>query len=284
MNVEIPQHAGLADLGTGADHSYIDQDVTSGASPTFDGTNFTGIPDGGLDETYLQADGSVALAGAWNMGSQAITNANIDTGDIAIAVTNSEWDAAYTHSQDNSQAHTDYMLNTGDISTGDIEIAYANDGGDVNLTLRNTAGAGSTDESASIIVTTTGSNSSMGKIVFDREGSYAGPPGNYDSSMSFYTVGSSSETVALTIDESQHLHLPFDNKRIYFGTAKDASIYYDGTDLVIDPQLVGSGTIDIKMSATDVGSATGNTCQDFEEYFVIQLNGTAYRVPCEPAP
>jgi len=29
---------------TGTDHTYIDQDVTSGASPTFTGTNFTGIP------------------------------------------------------------------------------------------------------------------------------------------------------------------------------------------------------------------------------------------------
>ncbi len=36
-------HANLANLSTGADHSFIDQDVTSGSSPTFDGTNFTGI-------------------------------------------------------------------------------------------------------------------------------------------------------------------------------------------------------------------------------------------------
>jgi len=28
----------------GSDHSYIDQDVTSGATPTFTGTNFTGVP------------------------------------------------------------------------------------------------------------------------------------------------------------------------------------------------------------------------------------------------
>ncbi len=42
---------------TGESHAYIDQDVTIGSSPTFDGTNFTGIPDGGLDETYLLLDG-----------------------------------------------------------------------------------------------------------------------------------------------------------------------------------------------------------------------------------
>ncbi|GAH03620.1 unnamed protein product, partial [marine sediment metagenome] len=66
----------------GSDHSFINQSVVSGASPTFDGTNFTGIPDGSLDETYLRADGTIALAGAWDMGSQILTNVNIDSGVI----------------------------------------------------------------------------------------------------------------------------------------------------------------------------------------------------------
>lgn len=34
----------------GSDHSFIDQDVTSGSSPTLDGANFTGIPTAGLDD------------------------------------------------------------------------------------------------------------------------------------------------------------------------------------------------------------------------------------------
>jgi len=42
------QHDNLQGLGTGAAHSYIDQDVTSGSTPTFTGTNFTGIPYSGL--------------------------------------------------------------------------------------------------------------------------------------------------------------------------------------------------------------------------------------------
>lgn len=36
-------HGNLQGLSTGADHSYIDQSVVSGATPTFTGTNFTGI-------------------------------------------------------------------------------------------------------------------------------------------------------------------------------------------------------------------------------------------------
>jgi len=55
-------HGNIQGLGTGADHSYIDQTVVSGASPTFDGSNFTGIPDGALDENYILH----SLAGAAN--------------------------------------------------------------------------------------------------------------------------------------------------------------------------------------------------------------------------
>lgn len=52
-------HGNLAGLDTGADHSYIDQDVTSGSSPTLDGTNFTGIPDGALDTDYVEVAGDI---------------------------------------------------------------------------------------------------------------------------------------------------------------------------------------------------------------------------------
>ncbi|KKL46032.1 hypothetical protein LCGC14_2349680, partial [marine sediment metagenome] len=47
---------------------------------------------------YLLADGTRALAGAWNMGSQILTNVNIDSGDIHNDVTHTQWDAAYSHS------------------------------------------------------------------------------------------------------------------------------------------------------------------------------------------
>lgn len=36
-------HGNLQGLSTGADHSYIDQDVTSGSTPTFGGANITGV-------------------------------------------------------------------------------------------------------------------------------------------------------------------------------------------------------------------------------------------------
>jgi len=58
---------------SGASHTYINQDVTSASSPTFDGTNFTGIPNGALDGSYIYADGTRPLTGDWAMGAYDLT-------------------------------------------------------------------------------------------------------------------------------------------------------------------------------------------------------------------
>ncbi len=64
----------------------------------------------GLDDDdhaqYLRADGTRVLAGAWDMGSQVLTNVNIDTGNIHNDVVNTEWDAAYTHIGESGASHT----------------------------------------------------------------------------------------------------------------------------------------------------------------------------------
>lgn len=60
---------------------------------------------------YLLASGTRALAGAWDMGNQILTNVNIDSGDINNAVTNAKWDAAYTHVGSDGKNHSDVVLN-----------------------------------------------------------------------------------------------------------------------------------------------------------------------------
>jgi hypothetical protein len=50
-----------------------------------------------------------------------------------------------------------------------------------------------------------------------------------------------------------------DNDKTFWGAGSDASIYYDGTDLIIDPREVGSGVLDVRapIQITDVGSLLG---------------------------
>jgi hypothetical protein len=80
----------------GSDHSFIDQDVTSGSSPTIDGTNITGIPTAGIDDdavTYAKMQNVVAddrilgnVGGAGGIvaeltGTQVRTLTGLGTGD-----------------------------------------------------------------------------------------------------------------------------------------------------------------------------------------------------------
>lgn len=46
-----------------------------------------------------------------------------------------------------------------------------------------------------------------------------------------------------------------DNESIIFGTGADASILYDGTNLVINPQLVGSGVLDLAAGILELNNA-----------------------------
>jgi hypothetical protein len=81
-------HGNLTGLSTGADHSYIDQDVTSGSSPTFTGTNFSGIPASALPD----ADDDGATKGVATFdntdfnavaGVVTIVDAGIDHGSLS---------------------------------------------------------------------------------------------------------------------------------------------------------------------------------------------------------
>lgn len=74
-------------------------------------------------------------------------------------------------------------------------------------------------------------------------GDYATSYGTYNIleglSHRYNILGSTKEVLSST----GHSHI--DNWKLFLGTADDSSIYYDGTDLIINPKDVGSGKIDI---------------------------------------
>lgn len=71
----------------------------------------------------------------------------------------------------------------------------------------------------------------------------------------YYETGSSKLYIDCTDTSNPLIYGDFDNRyirfgeddtKLFFGTASDASIYYDGTNLVIDPAEVGSGLLDLQ--------------------------------------
>jgi len=66
-------HGNIQGLGDGSDHSFIDQDVTAGSSPNFDGTNFTGVA---VDPDYSDVSGNDAATDVTAAELEELTDAS----------------------------------------------------------------------------------------------------------------------------------------------------------------------------------------------------------------
>jgi len=70
------------------------------------------------------------------------------------------------------------------------------------------------------------------------------------------------------------LQLPADSQKIYFGEDDDASITYDGTNLIINPQEVGSGYVQIPEGANlQIGASDGSA---LPSYSYIRIGDSGY--------
>lgn len=122
----------------GSDHTFIDQSVVSGASPTFDGANFTGIPTNALDDgvynlTSTNAlklenqDSAYHLARTNHTGVQAAAT----IGDFDEEVTNNTEVALNTvHRGSDGSDHS--LVN--DLTGGTNYYVYTNDSRDLFFT------------------------------------------------------------------------------------------------------------------------------------------------------
>ncbi len=81
---------------------------------------------------------------------------------------------------------------------------------------------------------------------------------NYGSGIDFFTtpLGSTTLTKVFFLGADGNAYLEADNRKIIFGASDDASIYYDGTDLIIDPAEVGSGDLSVGSGGIKVGGLT----------------------------
>ncbi len=105
-------------------------------------------------------------------------------------------------------------------------------------------------------------------------GKYAGPvagmsveaTGNFTSTtntpvrISFVTHGSATINPVITFGSDGHVYIGqgggmgLDNVKTFHGAGGDASIYYDGTDFIINPKEVGSGLVKILGGVSVVGA------------------------------
>ena len=71
--------------------------------------------------------------------------------------------------------------------------------------------------------------------------------------LKFFTA----DTGRMQITSTGDVRLYSDNQKLYFGAGDDASITYDGTDLIIDSQAAGSGHIVLDSPKTTTGDPAG---------------------------
>jgi len=69
-----------------------------------------------------------------------------------------------------------------------------------------------------------------------------------------------------------------DNRKLYFGSGDDASISYDGTNMVINPKEVGSGILDVLGTLqTDGYNASDGTAGATADVATLAPDGTTTR-------
>jgi len=66
--------------------------------------------------------------------------------------------------------------------------------------------------------------------------------------------GSDSPTERMIINAAGNMVIPNDNAKIVLGAGQDAEVYYDGTDLVVNPKAVGSGALKVTGDVKGDGS------------------------------
>ena len=67
----------------------------------------------------------------------------------------------------------------------------------------------------------------------------------------------------ISIQANGNMSLLADSQKLIFGAAQDASILYDGTDLIISSADVGSGTVDL--ADQSAAAITGETLSEYVE-------------------
>lgn len=141
---------------------------------------------------YLLADGTRALAGAWDMGSQNLTNVNIDSG-VITGIT----DLAVADGGTGRSSHTEYAVLCGGTTTTAAQQSIASVGTSGQVLTSNGAAALPTFQAASTGDVTAAANMTDNTIV---KGD-GGAKGVQDSGISISDLDAITGITSLTVDD-----------------------------------------------------------------------------------
>ena len=188
----------------GSDHTFIDQDVTSGSSPTFTGTNFSGIPASALPDadddgvtkgvsTYENADFNVT-AGVVSIEDSGIDHNSVSGKDGGTA-------GQYYHltSAQHSKLTAGLDITTVNAATytaqsadGVLLVSYT-DTGSVTITIPSALIA---TDGYRVVIKDSGFNSSINNITIETEGAET-----IDEQVDF-TINGDGDSVTIVTDQS----------------------------------------------------------------------------------
>jgi hypothetical protein len=186
---------------------------------------------------YSTASGYTSTASGFS--STASGFSSTASGDYSTASGDRSTASGYTSTASGytSTASGDYSTASGYASTASGNYSTA-------------SGSGST--ASGYVSTALGeyiSSQSYANTAIGRYNLGVGNPTSWVSTDSIFEIGiganSSSRTNALTVRKNGNIEIPNDNAKLLFGTGLDASIYYNGTNLIINPKEVGSGILDV---------------------------------------
>jgi len=99
-----------------------------------------------------------------------------------------------------------------------------------------------------------------------------------DDTLGFGHSGSDTDMRDLIIGSDGYIQLKRDNQKLLFGAGNDASIYYNGSNLIINPKEVGSGVCDIQgvtyMANTSGIKGTATGTDNYSYFGFYESNGS----------
>lgn len=303
----------------GSSHSFIDQDVTSGATPTFTATNITGVPAASVLAGTFGTGAYVfdnTVTGITALDCDEISNVNGDLkiqpdvqGDVTLFGDTDVGDAVdgkklIVHRKAaegdsriefflGDDTHANMLTPANKSLTFDVGGQFELQSGWEQFTYKGSSGANmfkvwtpegfdqvvwstyfdsgyqtiftnaenannnfdhAAQSSATIFIQSTTDpdtdNTEWGSLSHSGSGTGDGAF-NILSGTGEISMGDDNLTTTGTIYNKA------DNSKHYFGAADDASITYDGTDLIIDSQAAGSGHIVLDSPKTTTGDPAG---------------------------